>query len=92
MTKRFVVFVATMVAAMGAATVSIAGLPDVPKHRHFIVQEDHWQQVGPRVCDDESVYERFKRFHWNVHAGAAGLSNGEGAEILGRPCSFVAPN
>ena len=91
MTKRLAAFVTAIVAAMTAATVALAALPDVPHHRHFVVQQDHWTQIGPRVCDDPSLYERFKRFHWNVHAGATGLTNGTGADIVGRPCSFVAP-
>ena len=61
-------------------------------------------EVGPRLCDDPSLQHAFNQFHFNVHHsenprgvpvpslgpqhGAPGLHNGEGPELVVRPCSF----
>ncbi|MDP9357799.1 MAG: hypothetical protein M3R02_21425 [Chloroflexota bacterium] len=43
-------------------------------------------EVGPRVCDNPALQHAFNQFHFNVHAGAAGLNNGHGAEITATSC------
>ena len=73
-------------------------LPDIRPHRHFIVTPGGGPiEVGPRVCDTPSLQAAFNQFHANVHhgaptwegpeAGAPGLDNGMGADIVSRPCS-----
>lgn len=74
----------------------LAGGPTVPSsppmpplHRHYIVLPDGTTQaVGPDWCDnqdDPAIELAFYNFHWNVHQGAPGLQNGQGAEIFGHP-------
>ena len=69
--------------------------PPIPAHRHFIVKPDGTLvPVGPDLCDnatDPAIQQAFANFHWNVHKGADGLANGQGAEITSRACSFVLP-
>jgi hypothetical protein len=73
--------------------VILAGGPTVPPmpplHRHYIVLPDgSTRAVGPDWCDnqnDPAIELAFYNFHWNVHQGAPGLHNGQGAEIKGHP-------
>ena len=73
--------------------------PFVPAHRHFIMTASgDLVEVGPNVCDDPSMRDAFEQFHHNVHhsngstlgpqGGAAGLRDGQGAELAPRPCTF----
>jgi hypothetical protein len=70
--------------------------PPIGAHRHFIQTPDGTLvPVGPDFCDnadDPAVQQAFANFHWNVHKGADGLANGQGAEIVSRPCSFSPPD
>jgi|GraSoiStandDraft_4_1057263.scaffolds.fasta_scaffold473296_1 hypothetical protein len=67
--------------------------PPVGAHRHFIQNANGTLvPVGPDLCDnptDPAIQQAFYNFHWNVHKGAAGLANGQGAEIVSRPCAFT---
>ena len=75
-------------------------VPDMTPHRHFIVTATgEWVAVGPQVCEDPSLQDAFNQFHTNLHfplpgatgpeESAPGLRNGFGAELVGRPCTFV---
>jgi hypothetical protein len=67
--------------------------PPVSAHRHFIVTPTGaLVPVGPDLCDDpggNGIAQAFANFHWNVHRGAAGLNNLQGAEIISKPCTYV---
>jgi hypothetical protein len=69
--------------------------PPVGAHRHFIVNANGTLvPVGPDLCDnptDPATQQAFYNFHWNVHKGADGLADGDGAEITARGCDFVLP-
>jgi hypothetical protein len=95
--------IATLVAALGTTAIAVAdpGLPDITPHRHFVQTEKGLVQVGPRVCDDSHLQNAFNQFHSNIHVAVAespgpehsapGLHNSKGADLVARPCSFVAP-
>lgn len=87
----------------GSIALADPNLPDVPRHRHFIVTpNDQLVEVGPRVCDDSSLQRAFNQYHNNLHRsfgvpsdevrgprnGAPGLTNERGAELIARGCSF----
>jgi hypothetical protein len=78
-----------VIPSIGAADPS----PPVGAHRHFIeTPTGALVAVGPDLCDnpgDKGIAQAFANFHWNVHKGAAGLQNLQGAEIVSRSCSFV---
>ena len=84
-----------------AIAVADSNLPDVPRHRHFVVSPSgKMTEVGPRLCDDPSLQAAFNQYHNNAHhsfcvpaddvqgpaAGAPGLHNGKGAELTARGC------
>ena len=77
---------AGLLAAVLLAIPSIGGAdpkPPVGAHRHFIVNPDGTLvPVGPDLCDnptDPAIQQAFDNFHWNVHKGADGLADGQGA-------------
>lgn len=85
-----------MSAAMlvGTAGVALADpdLPDIQRHRHYIVTATGDQQeVGPRVCVNPALQDAFNQFHSNIHHAVAGspgpsesapgLHNDTGAEL-----------
>ena len=85
---------AAMVFGSGQPAVADPDLPDIPKHRHYVVKENGTRvEVGPRVCENPSLQGAFNQFHSNVHVhvanspgpvpSAPGLHNGEGPEIIG---------
>lgn len=47
-------------------------LPDIPRHAHYILQEDGSQVwVGPDLCGNPTLQNAFNQFHVNVHVGGA---------------------
>ncbi len=61
---------------------------NVPPHRHFIeTATGALVEAGPRVCDNPDLQDAFNQFHDNVHFGAPGLDNHQGAEIIRQNCT-----
>lgn len=72
-----------------------------PNHRHFIVTPAGVVPVGPQICGHPEMQQAFNQFHYNIHhsqvpgigdvptlgpqAGAPGLHNDRGAEVIGVP-------
>jgi hypothetical protein len=79
-----------MVLAGGPTIPNDPSKPMPPPHRHYVRLTDGTRvEVGPDYCDNQSdpaIKLAFYNFHWNVHKGAAGLSNGTGADITAGPC------
>ena len=80
-------------------SIVFAGGPTLPSnppppapHRHFIQEPDGTLlPVGPDWCDnldDPAIALAFYHFHYNVHLGADGLHDLQGAEVTARGCSF----
>jgi hypothetical protein len=79
-------------------------LTNVAPHRHFIeTPTGQLTAVGPDLCDnlgDPGIQQAFNQFHNNLHIATAssigpaapGLHNGQGGELVARPCSFVPPS
>jgi hypothetical protein len=97
MFKRIAPVLAILAAGMGMSSVAMSdpGLPDVPKHRHYIQQPDGSRsETGPRVCDNPNVQNAFNQYHSNAHRplpgapgpAAPGLHNGQGGELVFGPC------
>ena len=76
-------------------------LVNPPNHRHFIETPNGLVPVGPQICGNPEMQQAFNQFHYNVHrsavpgignvltlgpqAGAPGLHNGRGAELIAVP-------
>ena len=84
------------VALLVVPGIVLAGGPTIPSdppmpplHRHYIVLPDSsTHEIGPDWCDnqgDPAIELAFYHFHYNVHMGAPGLHNGQGAEVKGHP-------
>lgn len=89
------------ITVLGFAGTSLADPPgtltDPPNHRHFIeTAKGKFVPVGPRICGNPEMQQAFNAFHYNVHhsggvptlgpqAGAPGLHNSRGAEVVGLP-------
>jgi hypothetical protein len=73
-------------------------LTNVAAHRHFIkTPTGQLIPVGPDLCDnlgDPGIQEAFNQFHNNLHIATAssigpaapGLHDGQGGELVARPC------
>jgi hypothetical protein len=101
---RHLVVLVVLTGVLGIAGVALAdpGLsPNVPAHRHFVMQPNGAMvQVGPRFCDDPNLQNAFNQFHANVHSHtlrdgtqigaigpvAPGLHNGRGGELIPANC------
>lgn len=101
--RKLLIALSLGLALLGLVAVSTVtadtNLPDIPAHRHYIVQPDGTMtEVGPNVCDKPNLQNAFNQFHSNLHfavpgsegpeVSAPGLHNFRGAELTARGCSF----
>lgn len=98
MLKVFLSMLVSAAMLLGTAGVALADpdLPDIPRHRHYIVTATgDLQEVGPRVCVNAALQDAFNQFHSNLHhavpgspgpsESAPGLHNDAGAELTALP-------